>query len=674
MKAGWEISRLGDICQIKPPKKEAKAHLSEADLVSFVPMRDLNIGKQALTLGDTRPLEKVYGSYTYFSDNDVLLAKITPCFENGKLGIAKDLSNGIGFGSSEFIVFRSLGRVIPEYLYHYLSQDGFRESGAKIMTGAVGHKRVPKEYIDEYEIPLPPLPEQKRIVAILDEAFAGIAAAVANTEKNLANAREVFESALQSVFGNDSKAWSGLSPKPNIFDTALSDAENAKSKVKKSRTGGRAASTRHILGDYSLSVGRPSFDVRAGWVWSSLTELAQMESGHTPSRRHPEYWGGDVPWIGIKDARNNHGSTVTKTLENTNQTGLDNSSSRLLPKGTVCLSRTASVGYVTIMGEQMATSQDFVNWVCGEHLVPEYLQFLLVAQGKEIFKFSSGSVHQTIYYPEAKAFHICHPITSLQEEICKYLGEIKAASKELVTIYQQKLSALAELKQSLLQKAFAGELTSEEATPAAVALQTTSPEFGANVIALNFRQHEKAHRGRTYGRVKAQKALHLVESIGGIDLGRSPDKDAAGPNDTSHARAAEDWAKANQFFEFVMRSNGKGYDFKKLMRFGELIVKATVELKPMRDAIERSVAPLVEKNTEEAEIFTTVHAAWNNLIIDGDEITDDAIVTEAREDWHVDKMKYSRNQFLEAIADIRQRSLEPDGSGGRVGIKQGRLL
>ena len=128
-------------------------------------------------------------------NGDVLLAKITPCFENGKLGIAKDLTNGIGFGSSEYIAFRPNGSLFNEYLYYFLLQDSFRAEGIKTMSGAVGHKRVSKEFIERLQIPVPPLPEQQRVVAILDEVFAGLVTAIANTERNLRNARELRNSA-----------------------------------------------------------------------------------------------------------------------------------------------------------------------------------------------------------------------------------------------------------------------------------------------------------------------------------------------------------------------------------------------------------------------------------------------------------------------------------------------
>jgi len=170
-------------------------------------MEDLGIGQKILAPTQTKPLEDVAGSYTYFADGDVLLAKITPCFENGKLGIADKLTNGIGFGSSEYIVFRPSPAIDKEWLYYFLSRQSFRDEGAARMSGAVGHKRVSKEFIESYPIPVPPLPEQHRIVAILDEAFNGIATAKANAEKNLKNARALFESHLQSVFTKRGEGW-----------------------------------------------------------------------------------------------------------------------------------------------------------------------------------------------------------------------------------------------------------------------------------------------------------------------------------------------------------------------------------------------------------------------------------------------------------------------------------
>lgn len=137
--------RLLECCEINPSKSEAREALSDSDVVSFVPMNNLGINNKSLLVGEDKPLSEVIGSYTYFAENDVLLAKITPCFENGKLGIARGLTNGIGFGSSEFIVFRPLNNIVPDFLYYFLLQPSFRELGQSVMKGAVGHKRIPKE-------------------------------------------------------------------------------------------------------------------------------------------------------------------------------------------------------------------------------------------------------------------------------------------------------------------------------------------------------------------------------------------------------------------------------------------------------------------------------------------------------------------------------------------------
>ena len=110
---------------------------------------------------EVRSLSSVYKGYTYFAENDVLLAKITPCFENGKLGVARGLKNGVGFGSSEFVVFRCKENILPNFLYYFLNQKSFREEGKKNMSGAVGHKRVTKEFIANSLISLPPLKNSK---------------------------------------------------------------------------------------------------------------------------------------------------------------------------------------------------------------------------------------------------------------------------------------------------------------------------------------------------------------------------------------------------------------------------------------------------------------------------------------------------------------------------------
>jgi type I restriction enzyme S subunit len=190
------------------------------------------------------------------------------------------------------------------------------------------------------------------------------------------------------------------------------------------RTGGRAATGGVIGGGTALAVGNPGTALPTGFRWLPLGELARLETGHTPSRRHPEYWDGGIPWIGIRDATENHGRTLFETKQHVSQLGVVNSSTRLLPAGTVCLSRTASVGYVVTMGVPMCTSQDFVNWVCGEGLDHRYLSLVLQLEQETVRRFASGTTHQTVYFPEAKAFHIAAPDIAEQRAIAATLGAL----------------------------------------------------------------------------------------------------------------------------------------------------------------------------------------------------------------------------------------------------------
>lgn len=204
---------------------------------------------------------------------------------------------------------------------------------------------------------------------------------------------------------------------------AWSSSASVASRIE-TKTGGRPASQGVIRGDFALSVGRPESPEPAGWKWTALTDVARLETGHTPSRKHPEYWGGDVPWIGIKDATENYGRVISDTYQHTNELGIAHSSARVLPAHTVCLSRTASVGYVVVMGRPMATSQDFVNWVCSEAIDYRFLKYVLLAEREAFLRFSSGTTHQTIYFPEVKAFHVCLPPLQEQRAIVHILGTL----------------------------------------------------------------------------------------------------------------------------------------------------------------------------------------------------------------------------------------------------------
>ncbi len=451
MMGAWENVRLGDVCRLINGRAYKKPELLEN-------------GKY--------PVLRVGNFFTnrswYYSDLELEADKYC---DDGDLLYAWSASFGPRIWQGGKVIYHyhiwktdmDCSRVEKEFLFYWFDWDKERIKSEQGAGTTMIH--VTKGSMESRNLLLPPLPEQKRIVAILDEAFAGIDAAVANSEKNLANARELFESYLNGVFTWKGDGWvektleNGKDPAKLAFQNKMPSTTKEANAEKVTKTGGRNATLRYIPGDLSLAVGMPSTETRRGWRWTPLSDLARLESGHTPSRKHPEYWDGTIPWIGIKDARANHGRCITDTIQKTNELGIENSSARILPENTVCLSRTASVGYVMVMGKPMATSQDFVNWVCSNRLNPDFLKYLFFAEGREgLLKYASGSVHQTIYFPEAKAFHICHPNVAEQVKIIGQCDLIRDETQRLESVYQRKLDALDELKKSLLHQAFSGQL------------------------------------------------------------------------------------------------------------------------------------------------------------------------------------------------------------------------
>ena len=123
--------------------------------------------------------------------------------------------------------------------------------------------------------------------------------------------------------------------------------------------------------------------IPADWRYTRLTEVARLESGHTPSRMKPSYWAGDIPWVSLNDTASLGANEILRTAQTISLEGLQNSSARLLPKGTVVFSRTATVGKASIMGREMSTSQDFANYICGPDV---YNRYLVVRSINEVTK------------------------------------------------------------------------------------------------------------------------------------------------------------------------------------------------------------------------------------------------------------------------------------------------
>lgn len=386
MKADWVVEPLNEVCEIRPNKKLAKNELSEKDLVSFVGMSELGELKSEFLPRENRELEKVYKGYTYFADGDVLVAKITPCFENGKMGIASNLTNGIGFGSSEFVPLRPNGKITSKFLFYFLLRDEFRESGARVMSGAVGHKRVPKEYMQELPVPLPPLEEQKRIVAILDEAFEGLDRACAHTEANLQNAKELFESHAE---GEIEKCEKSFAKKP--------------------------------LGEICENLDRQRVPI-------------------TKNKRV----AGDVPYYG-----------ASGVVDHVKDFLFDEDLLLISEDGANLLARNYPIAF-SISGKTWVNNHAHVLRF-GNEFVQEFVS--LFFNSISIEPWVSGMAQPKLNQKSLNGIPIPMPDKITCERIVLKAKAIMETSVDLQNAYKSKLDDLDDLRQSLLQKAFAGELT-----------------------------------------------------------------------------------------------------------------------------------------------------------------------------------------------------------------------
>jgi len=158
---------IKSIVEINPKKTDIIANFEDETEISFLAMEDVSNDGKILNL-QKRKLQDVKTGFTFFQNNDVIIAKITPCMENGKGALIENMKNNIGFGSTEFFVLRTNGKILPKLLHYHMQKKSFRELAAKNMTGTSGHKRVSKIFLEDFNVPLPPLDIQQKIVAQIE--------------------------------------------------------------------------------------------------------------------------------------------------------------------------------------------------------------------------------------------------------------------------------------------------------------------------------------------------------------------------------------------------------------------------------------------------------------------------------------------------------------------------
>ncbi len=427
----WEVKRLRFVAELNPSKSEIRA-LDRDIKVSFLPMEAIG-DDGSLNLEREKAVGEVETGYTYFRDGDVAVAKITPCYENGKGALMKGLLNGIGFGTTELIVARPKhDQITGAYLHCLFISPDFRKIGESHMYGAGGQKRVPDAFVRDFATAFPPLSEQFHITDFLDRETAKIDGLVAEQRRLI----ELLKEKRQAVISH--AVTKGLNPNAPMKPSGI-----------------------EWLGE-----------IPAHWKSIPIRFVAKLESGHTPSRQHPEYWENcTVPWFSLADVwqiREGKNDYIYETNEKVSELGLANSSARLLPKGTVMLSRTASVGFSAIMGVAMATTQDFANWICGPQLLPEFLLATLRAMGGEFRRLMMGSTHNTIYMPDIQSLRFALPPRNEQEEIVEYLKQMITEVDALTKEAQRAIDLLQERRTALISAAVTGQIDVRQVSEKAI--------------------------------------------------------------------------------------------------------------------------------------------------------------------------------------------------------------
>jgi type I restriction enzyme S subunit len=391
------------------------------------------------------------------SPGDVLLCKINPRIN--RVWTVGEKTNLRQIASSEWINVRN-PLICANYLKYAFSKKYFRELLCSEVAGVGGSlTRAQPKKVGKYTVPIAPLNEQIRIADKLDSVLAKVDAAQTRLEKIPTLLKRFRQSVLAAaVSGKLTEEWRG---------TKAID-----------------------LNQSPIIIGAETTNAPKGWYWRKLVDIAVLESGHTPRKSVAEYWdNGEVPWICLQDIRAAHGKVITQTKYMPTMKGIENSSARLLPKGTVCFSRDISVGFTTIMGREMSTTQHFANWICGEDLNNYFLMLALMAAKDYLTISGQGTTVKTIYMPALKEFRLLTPPLTEQTEIVRRVESLFTLADTVEKQYLETKKRIDRLTQSLLAKAFRGELVPQDPNdePAAELLKRIQAERNAQPPVKNKR-------------------------------------------------------------------------------------------------------------------------------------------------------------------------------------------
>lgn len=441
---------LSDAVVVNP--KIDRSQLGDDTPISFVPMAAVGAANGNIDASAIRPYAEVKKGYTHFRENDVLFAKVTPCMENGKMAVARNLKNGIGFGSTEFHVLRPRDGVDPHYVYHFVSSQTFRKEAARHMTGAVGLRRVPTAFLESAGIPLPALEQQREIVAELEKQFSRLDEAVANLQRVKANLKRYKASVLKAaVEGRLVETEATLARREGrTFETG----EQLLQRILEERRKESKASAK--LRDAPPHAEMPSLS--EGWVWTTLGQCFRVAVGATPSRKDATYWNGDVPWVSSGEVQLGR---IRHTEEHISAAGLANSSTQINPAGSVMIGMIGqgrTRGQAAILDIDAANNQNCAAiWVSRTDIPPEFVFSWLLSRYTETRSEGSGNNQQALNKRLVEQIPLPLPPLAEQVRIVAEVDRHLSIIREVEAEVDANLQRAQSLRQATLAKAFNGD-------------------------------------------------------------------------------------------------------------------------------------------------------------------------------------------------------------------------
>lgn len=462
--AGWVETTLSEIVTLGP-----KSNWDDETQVGFVPMSYAPTNFRDALQYEARAWREVKKAYTHFENGDVIFAKVTPCFENGKAALVSSLPNGAGAGSSEFHVLRPASPDISaSYLLAVIKGSQFLREGEENMTGAVGLRRVPRAFVEQFPVCLPPAAEQKRIAQKLDALLAQVDTLKARIDAIPDLLRRFRQATIAA-------AISGRLTQDFAERSCLADELLARLKGDHEAAGGHARgnASQPVEEAHDLS----QEQLPSHWRVVELRDLCEPGRPITYGilKPGPELDAG-VPYIRVADFPRNrlNEATIKKTSAE-----IDHAYRRArLKENDLLLSIRGSVGRIikipaTLEGANI--TQDTARLSISNRVLPDYVLLALRSEDaqRRMRAATKGVAVRGINIGDVRALQIPLPGTDEQSEIVRRAAQLFAYADQLEAKIAEAQTRIDALTQSLLAKAFRGELVPQDPNdePASVLLE-----------------------------------------------------------------------------------------------------------------------------------------------------------------------------------------------------------